>query len=41
MATSAVYFTGRYRAFAILGDPIGGYQDWATALAFCEYGGGK
>jgi TRAP-type mannitol/chloroaromatic compound transport system substrate-binding protein len=41
MATSSVYFTGRDRAFAILGDLIGGYQDWATALAFCEYGGGK
>ncbi|MCS6780504.1 MAG: TRAP transporter substrate-binding protein [Geminicoccaceae bacterium] len=41
MATSSVYFTGRDRAFALLGDLIGGYQDWATALAFCEYGGGK
>ena len=41
MATSSVYFTGRDRAFALLGDLIGGYPDWATALAFCEYGGGK
>ncbi len=41
MATSSVYFTGRDPAFAILGDLIGGYQDRATALAFCEYGGGK
>lgn len=41
MATSSVYFSGRDRAFAILGDLVGGYQDWATALAFCEYGGGK
>lgn len=41
MATSSVHFNGRNRAFAILGDPIGGNQDRATALAFCEKGGGK
>jgi TRAP-type mannitol/chloroaromatic compound transport system substrate-binding protein len=41
MATSSVYFAGRDRAFAVLGDLIAGYQDWTHALAFCEYGGGK
>lgn len=39
--TSPVFFAGRDPAFALLGDLVGGYENWGQALAFCEYGGGK
>ena len=39
--TSPAYFAGRDPAFAMLGDLVGGYENWTQALAWCELGGGK
>ena len=35
------YFSGRYPAFAIIGDLIAGYDTVDQVRTFCQYGGGK
>lgn len=39
--TSTVYFSGRSRAFAILGDLIAGYETPDQIAMFCYHGGGR
>jgi TRAP-type mannitol/chloroaromatic compound transport system substrate-binding protein len=39
--TSTVYFSGRDKAFALLGDLIAGYDTPWQVIQFCYYGGGR
>jgi TRAP-type mannitol/chloroaromatic compound transport system substrate-binding protein len=39
--TATVYFSGRSKAFALLGDLIAGYETPRQIGMFCYYGGGK
>jgi TRAP-type mannitol/chloroaromatic compound transport system substrate-binding protein len=39
--TATVYFTGRSKAFAIMGDLIAGYDRPEQLAAFCYHGGGR
>jgi TRAP-type mannitol/chloroaromatic compound transport system substrate-binding protein len=39
--TSTVYFSGRSKAFAILGDLISGYETPDQIAMFCYHGGGR
>jgi TRAP-type C4-dicarboxylate transport system substrate-binding protein len=39
--TSTVYFSGRDKAFALLGDLIAGYDSPWQVIQFCYYGGGR
>ncbi|MBL8699610.1 MAG: TRAP transporter substrate-binding protein [Alphaproteobacteria bacterium] len=39
--TSTVYFSGRDKAFALMGDLIAGYDNPWQLIQFCYYGGGR
>jgi TRAP-type mannitol/chloroaromatic compound transport system substrate-binding protein len=39
--TSTVYFAGRDKAFALVGDLIAGYDSPLQLMMFCYYGGGR
>ncbi len=39
--TATVYFAGRNKAFALLGDLVGGYDHPDQLMAYCYHGGGR